>query len=104
MTIRYRPQATQDIARIGRMIADNWPPSAEHFLTQVERIVDSLERFPLMGSLSELPELAHFRVRFMTVPQFRNYLIVYLPLTAGVEIVRVIDGRRDLGAMLPDFL
>jgi hypothetical protein len=29
-------------------------------------------------------------------------LIVYLPLASGVDIVRVIDGRRDIGSILFD--
>ncbi len=42
----------------------------------------------------------HPEFRFWTV--LRRFVIVYEPLTDGVEIVRVLDGVRDLPRVLDD--
>jgi plasmid stabilization system protein ParE len=45
---------------------------------------------------------AHPAIRFFPVRRFRNHIIVFLPLADGVEIVRVVDGRRDLRGMFDE--
>jgi plasmid stabilization system protein ParE len=40
-------------------------------------------------------------VRFWPVPRFRQYIIFYRPIAkGGVEIVRILNGARDIAALL----
>jgi plasmid stabilization system protein ParE len=41
-------------------------------------------------------------VRFWTVTKFPNYVIVYRPETAPLQVVAVLHGKRDLKKALED--
>lgn len=47
-----------------------------------------------MGTRREDLTLLH--VRFWTVTKFPNYVIVYSPETAPMQVVAVLHGKRDL--------
>ncbi|NET61539.1 MAG: type II toxin-antitoxin system RelE/ParE family toxin [Symploca sp. SIO2E6] len=83
-------QAAQDIEDIWNYLAQENPQVADHILDQLR------ERFFL---LIKFPELG--RVRSDLAPAVRgfpvgNYIIFYLSLEQGIEIVRVLHGSRDL--------
>jgi toxin ParE1/3/4 len=75
---------------------------AERFLDAAKATLEELSRMPLMGSsrsysAPELKDLRQWRIR-----GFTDYLIFYRPLSDGVEIVRVLHGKRNLAAILLD--
>lgn len=74
--------------------------TAEKFLVCVEQSFDDLARTPSMGSPveSRRAELAGFRK--WRVRDFENFLIFYVPVPGGLEVVRVIHGARDWAAIL----
>ena len=88
-----RPQAETDLDDIWWYIAQDNPVAADRFLDEIIEKCRALMQFPKMGiSRNEImPSL-----RSMPVG---NYLIFYLPLDDGIEIVRVLPGMRDIDAL-----
>lgn len=102
MSVRIRPQAQIDILELADRLGEPYPNVGRALLTRVDETVQFLERFPAVGSLPPVPLPADPAVRFFPVQRFREFLIAFLPLPDGdgVEIVRVIDGRRDLASLI----
>jgi toxin ParE1/3/4 len=88
-----RPLAQQDLAEIWAYIADDNPGRADVFADLLDSKFRALARQPSMGRVrSELgADLRSFVVG--------RYVIFYLPLSNGIEIVRVIHGARDIEAI-----
>lgn len=103
MTIRYRPQVVHDLYGIVDTIAEHRPRSAEQFTLQFEDTCRLLERFPLLGAVAPVDELAALGLRMYSVRRFVVYVLLYLPLSDGIEVVRVVDGRQDLVALFDGF-
>jgi plasmid stabilization system protein ParE len=101
VSLRIRPQAQQDILNRADELGEEYTPLALAFLDRVDETIRFLEQFPHIGAQPPEPLPAALDLRFFPVRRFRNYLIAFLPLPDGdgVEVVRVIDGRRDLGAI-----
>jgi len=91
--VRTRPQAEADLAEIWWYIAQDSPDAADVFLDQIEERCAVLAQFPLMGTARE--DLLPF-LRSLVVG---SYVVFYLPVNGGIEIVRVLHGRRDLDAL-----
>jgi toxin ParE1/3/4 len=91
--VRTRPQAEADLEEIWWHIAQDNPDAADVFLDQIEERCAVLAQFPLMGTAREdlLPSLRSLVVG--------SYVVFYLPVNGGIEIVRVLHGRRDLDAL-----
>ncbi len=87
-----RPLAEVDLEDIWWFIAQDNPDAADRFLDKVEEHCRTLAQFPKMGvSRDELmPLLRSFPVG--------NYLIFYLPMDDGIDIIRVLSGARDVDA------
>lgn len=89
---RKRPQAEIDVASIWRYVAADSVKAADALIDRIDRTLDMLADQPLAGrARSDLaPTLRSFPVG--------SYVIFYVPLTDGVEIVRVMSGRQDIDA------
>ena len=89
------PSATSDLAELWDYIAYGNPANAD-------RLVDRI-RFTCSTTLAENPRIG--RSREELAPELRsfpflNYVIFYRPIDAGVEIVRVLHGSRDIEGLL----
>lgn len=85
-----RPQAEADLDDIWWYIAQDNPDAADLFLDKIEERLYALAQFPDMGiTRDELMPL----LRSMGIG---NYLIFYLPLADGIEVVRILSGVRDI--------
>jgi toxin ParE1/3/4 len=89
---RKSPQAEIDITAIWDFIAADSIKAADGLINRIDRAFDMLADTPLAGrSRDELrPNLRSFPVG--------NYIIFYVPLPDGVEVVRVMNGRQDIDA------
>lgn len=89
-----RPQAETDLDEIWWFIAQDNPDNADRFLDKIEERCQALAQFPHLGVSREelVPALRSLPVG--------NYLIFYLPIEDGIEVVRVLPGMRDIDAML----
>ena len=90
LRILNRPEAENDLEEIWLYIAQENPDNADKLLDEIEETSQKLAQFINMGrTRDELhPGLRSFPIG--------NYLIFYLPISGGLEIVRVLHGMRDL--------
>ncbi|HET6575394.1 MAG TPA: type II toxin-antitoxin system RelE/ParE family toxin [Fimbriiglobus sp.] len=100
MSIIIRADAAQDIRAIVAAFQITHPKSAGKFSVALTRTIEGVERFPLAAP--ELGPSADGSVvfRFTTIRGFRRFVVIYLPLSDGVDVLRVVDGRRDLSGII----
>ncbi len=86
------PQAEIDVSSIWTFIAADSLKAADALLGRIEAAFDMLAETPLAGrARSDLaPKLRSFPVG--------NYIIFYVPVSEGIEVVRVMHGRQDIDA------
>jgi toxin ParE1/3/4 len=91
--ILRHPESEADLDGIWSYIAQDSPNSADRFIDLIEARCRLLAENPMMGrSRSELvPGLRSFPVG--------NYIIFYIPIEEGIEIVRIVSGNRDIDAL-----
>lgn len=89
-----RPQAETDLEEIWWYIAQNNPKNADSFLDLIWKQCVFLAQSPYSGKKRDelFQDLRSFPVR--------NYVIFYLPLENGIEIVRVMHGSRDIDKVI----
>ena len=87
-----RPQAEIDVTLIWTFIADDNARAADALIDRIDKAADMLADTPLAGRAR--PELGS-RLRSFPVA---SYVIFYVPVPDGIEIVRVMNGRQDIGA------
>jgi toxin ParE1/3/4 len=85
-----RPKAAEDIAAVWDFIADDNPDAADHWVDQLDTQLRLLATQPLMGRARD--ELAP---GFRSFP-FGRYLVFYLLIGDGIDVVRVLHGARDV--------
>ncbi|QQO18691.1 type II toxin-antitoxin system RelE/ParE family toxin [Bradyrhizobium diazoefficiens] len=93
MANRFRkaPQADLDLDSIWEFIASDSIRAAEK---QIERIGDILEMLVENPAGRERREL---RADLRSFP-VGNYVIFYIPLHDGIEVIQVMHGRQDINA------
>lgn len=87
--------ARADLEEIAEFIRLDSPDAAR-------RVVESLRK--TMGKLARMPEIGHLR-EDLAPPPLRfwpvySYLIVYLPESQPLQILRVLHGARDVRRLL----
>lgn len=84
------PQAEIDLWEIVDLIAARNLGAAVKLLEEVDRALERLSPFPGLGPARDelAPGLRSYPLR--------PYLLFYRLIDDGVQLVRVIDGRRDL--------
>ncbi len=94
MKVRWSDRAIADLAEIRDFIAED---SERHATALMERLItaaENLEIFPDRGRrVPEAPELRELLVS--------NHRIMYRRMSDVVEVVLVIDGRRDFPSLDP---
>lgn len=86
-----RPLAEADLDGIWDYLEEHSSQEqAANFLRRLYAKLETLARNPYMGRTRDelLPELRSF--------PFKDYVIFDFPLTNGIEVVRVLYGRRDI--------
>jgi toxin ParE1/3/4 len=91
-----RPRAAEDIAAIWDFIADDNADAADHWIDQLDTQLRLLATQPLMGRTRD--ELAPGIRSF----PFGRYLLFYLPISDGIDVVRVLHGARDVDTVFGD--
>ena len=87
-----RRQAAADIADIWQHIAQDKPAAADRWIDDLDQQFGLLARQPLMGR--ERGELA---VDVRSFP-FGRYVIFYVPLADGIDVLRVLHSSMDIEA------
>jgi toxin ParE1/3/4 len=91
-TIRLRPRARDDLIEIWTYIAEDGETQADALLGGIDQKLQLLAKRPLIGR-----ERNELYPALRSVP-FGRYVIFYLPDADGIEVVRVLHSRRDLGS------
>jgi toxin ParE1/3/4 len=89
-----RPQAEADLEDIWWYIAQDSPQNADRFLDRIHEKCLLLAEFPQMGVGQDELKL---HLRSFSVG---HYLIFYFPIENGIDIVRVLQGARDIESLL----
>jgi len=89
---RKSPQAEIDVMSIWLYVAEDSIKAADTLIDRIERAFDMLAEQPLAGRARNdlAPRLRSFPVG--------SYIVFYLPVSDGVEVVRVMSGRQDIDA------
>lgn len=100
MSVTLRPQAVVDIDDIASHLEQNRTGYGLRFQQALEATLTMLERHPGIGTPTAVanPSLAGLRRRM--VRGFKSYLIFYLSIPGGIEVIRVLYGARDLPTIL----
>jgi toxin ParE1/3/4 len=90
---RFLPEAAADLEAIGDYIAADSPRRAVSFVATLEAVCRRLAESPGMG-------VARDRLRpGLRMFPTRGHLIFYAPTDDGIEVVRVLSGRRNVDAL-----
>jgi toxin ParE1/3/4 len=87
---RVSPEASSDLDEIWLYIAHDNPDAADKYIRAIVSRFPTLASMPLMGR--ERPELSPGLRSFVV----GHHVIFYRLFVGGVEVVRVLDGARDL--------
>lgn len=99
-TIRKRPKVKYDLGQHASHIAQDSLDVALRFLAAAEQAFIDLARMPEMGSQKRLKNPRLVGLRMWPIHGFENYLVFYLPITNGIEVIRVIHAARDIPPIL----
>jgi len=91
---QFTPQATEDLDAIWWFIAEHSRDAADRVEMEIVATCRRLAKHPRMGTRRQ--DITLLPVRFWALPKFSNYVIVYRPDTAPLQVVAVLHGKRDL--------
>ena len=95
--VTRRPLAETDILEIWDYIADDSLAAADRWVDHLDEQFRVLATQPMMGRARD--ELAPGVRSF----PFGRYVVFYVPLDDGIDVVRVLHGARDIDAVFnPD--
>jgi toxin ParE1/3/4 len=97
-----RAKAQEDLAQIIDDIAANHVDAAKRFARAFREDCSLLADHPHGGPRVPRAPKRLLGLRFFPIKGFRNYLIFYLPIRDGVDVVRVLHGARRVGPILKD--
>jgi plasmid stabilization system protein ParE len=95
---RFAPQASVDLFDVWRYIAADNPEAADLVEDAIYDACALISEKPFIGQIRK--ELTLLPLRFWTVQQFPNYVIVYDPKATPIQIIRILHGKRDVKRIL----
>ena len=87
---RKNPQTEIDLTSIYNFIADDSVKAADAWLKRIENTFDMLAQTPMVGRARD-----DLSMNLRSFPVGR-YIIFYIPMSDGVEVVRVMNSRQDI--------
>jgi plasmid stabilization system protein ParE len=96
----FTAQAKADIFDIWSYIAENSEDAANRVERAIYDACALLAKGPLRGH--RRPDLTNRSLRFWTLLRYPNYMVVYRPDTAPLQIIAVLHGKRNIRRMLRD--
>lgn len=95
-----RAQAEEEVDAIAVTIAKDNLSAALRFYDRVQETFDFVSRWPQSGTSRRRPDKSLRGLRSYPIRGYRTYLVFYLPLPDGAEILHVVHGARDLPSAL----
>lgn len=88
--VSFTRQARDDLIDIWLHVAEDDPKTADRVLEQLDEAASHLAQHPEMGAArDDIRPGLRYQIK-------GSYLLLYRITAAGVEVVRVVHGRRDL--------
>ena len=98
-TVLLTDDAVRDLDEIYDYIAlHDAPQKAEYVLDQIERVFSRLSKFPERGAHPK--ELLALGIREYREIYFKPYRIIYRVIEKNVYVLLIVNGRRDMQALL----
>jgi plasmid stabilization system protein ParE len=94
------PLAKADIFDIWSYIAEDSENAADRVEKAIYDAFTLLAEGPMRGHTR--PDLTTRALRFWALHRYPNYIVVYRPDTAPLQIVAVLHGKRDIKRMLKE--
>ena len=96
--VRWAEAAVRDLEELVSYITADSPINAERILDKLKGRAGTLESAPSRGRV--VPELAHFGLRSWRELIVKPYRIIYRIDESPVNVLAVLDGRRELEDLL----
>ncbi|MBY8337279.1 type II toxin-antitoxin system RelE/ParE family toxin [Alteriqipengyuania sp. NZ-12B] len=96
MTLRFAPEAEQDLLAIAEFIGEDNPDRAADYIEEIIGFCTELEDRPLAY------RLRHEWGQAVRAARYGSYLVIYECPDDAVLILRILRGRRDVGSILRD--
>ena len=100
--VHLRRAAEGDIDSHFLFIAEENVAAAIRFHDAARSALDRLGEMPEIGSRRQTSSSALTGLRMWPIPDFPSYLIFYFSHEHGIDVVRVLHARRDLGSALAE--
>jgi len=92
------PRAKADIFDIWSYIAEDNEGAADHVEQAIYDACTFVAEAPMRGH--SRPDFTSRSLRFWTLTRYPNYAVVYRPETVPLEIVAVLQGKRNIRFLL----
>jgi toxin ParE1/3/4 len=96
--VQWAEAAVRDLEELISYIAADSPLNAERILDKLEKRARTLKTAPTRGRV--VPELAHSGIRSWRELIVKPYRIIYRIDEGSVNVLAVLDGRRELQDLL----
>ncbi len=91
--------AVGDLEELYDYVAEHDAPSkADYVLDRLQKVIDTLAAFPERGSYPK--ELLALGIREYRQTFFKPYRVIYRIIGQQVYVYLIVDGRRDMQALL----
>ena len=94
--IHRRRSVDDDIYGLAVYLLGQSEDAARRFVDAVQKTLQELAQMPGMGSIKNFRDPGLFDVRSWRVQGFRNYLIYYLIVDDGIDVLAVMHVARDV--------
>ena len=99
--IRLR-EARRDLVETALYLEERNPDAALRFLAAVEETLAAIAGMPGLGVARPFRHPRLSGLRMLPVHGFVNHLVFYRETDAGIELVRVLHGARDIEAVFAE--
>lgn len=97
--ILFTPLATEDLQEIWVYLAENaGNETANNFLREVKKKGETVSAFPASGRVRH-----EYLINLRSFP-FKNYVIFYLPIVNGIEVLRIVHSSRDIQQVFDEMI
>jgi toxin ParE1/3/4 len=93
-------QVDDDTAEQADFIAQDNLEAAIRYLQAVDAAMKNLASFPEIGQVYQTKNPRCRGLRWVLVPEFKNYLIFYFNHSDRIQVVRVLHGARNIVSVL----
>lgn len=100
MSVTLLPPALRELTGLLADIELRNQRAAEKVGRRITETLDLLDANPYLGTEYATAHPALAGIRYMTVKQYRQFVVLYRPVPGGVEVHHIIRGRRNLRAVL----